>query len=89
MCVGVMLAFNELSVYNWLILIHILCKNGLSKMEAVTSGVLVEYCKVAIVHLLVVDVDAVINGGGYSCLGMEDEPLFCLPPPSHHAPFVM
>lgn len=37
-----MLAFNELSVCNWLILIHMLCKTGLSKMESVTSGVLVE-----------------------------------------------
>ena len=39
----VMLAFNELSVYNWLILIRILCKNRLSKMESVASGVLIEY----------------------------------------------
>lgn len=37
-----MLAFNELSVYNWLILSHILCKTGLSKMESGNSGVLVE-----------------------------------------------
>lgn len=39
-----MLAFNELSVYNWLITIHILCENELFNTESVTSGVLVEHC---------------------------------------------
>lgn len=44
MCVGgeMMLALTELSVCNWHISIHILCKNESSKVASATSGVLVE-----------------------------------------------
>lgn len=37
-----MLALTELSVCNCRISIHILCKNGSSKVASATSGVLVE-----------------------------------------------
>lgn len=83
-----MLALTELSVCNWHILIHISCKDGSSKVASAPSGVLVEHIGSSGASALV-DVGAVINGSGYSCLSMEDEPLFCLPPPSCHAPFVM